>query len=190
MLKNVIITSIIVALCGPLTSLVASVWQVDTNASSINFVSVKKENIVEAHIFKEFSGTVNEQGVAEIVISTNSVESSVEIRNNRMREFLFETANFPEIKITADVSKLTMEKNMIQTLPAMLSLHGVQKEVELNVLVTKASDNSMVVATAKPVIIKAADYNLDGGVAKLSELMGGISIGKTVPVSFALTFAK
>ena len=170
----------------------ASGWTLDQQNSSISFVSVKKENIAEAHTFTDFSGVIS-GSTASVTIKADSVDTIVPIRNERIREFLFETGVYPEISISAnvkDLQSIAVDKPAKMSVPATLSLHGVEKEVALDVFVNKSSDGSVIVTSAKPVLVRAADYNLDGGIGKLSEVMGGISITKAVPVMFALVFNK
>ncbi|MGH1542211.1 MAG: YceI family protein [Arenicella sp.] len=171
----------------------AASWVLDKDKSAINFVSVKKTNIAESHTFTDFSSSITETGQTSVVIQNSSVETAVEIRNDRLRRFLFETADFPETTITTDISKITplsAGESITTSLPATLSLHGVSKEIILNVLINQSTNNTMLVASTQPIIIKASDYGMDKGLAKLSELMGGISLGQSVPVSFALTFTQ
>ena len=168
-------------------------WQLDQSNSSINFVTIKKGNIAESHTFKEFSGSLNSEA-ASIEISASSVDTKVDIRNERMREFLFETGAFPTISINADVTSVipsieTGQSRLI-SLPASLELHGVKNEISLALRVSKLSEEVYVVSSAEPVLIRAKDYAMLEGVLKLSSLVNNLPIAETVPVSFSLQFNK
>ncbi len=179
-------------LVSPVFSYAAS-WSLDSKASAISFVSVKKTNIAEAHSFSSFSGKISDSGVATVAIDTNSVKTGVDIRDQRMVEFLFKSVEFPHITITS--SALSLEKyetgsSQIEPISATLSLHGKEQEISMDVIVHAVSPSKLAVSTAKPVIVKAKDFGLSDGIAKLSSLVGDISIGTSVPVSFSLTFVK
>jgi len=170
-----------------------AVWKLTSEESNINFVSIKKGAFAEAHTFTDYSGVVD-HGKASITIKADSVDTRVPIRNERVREFLFETGAYPEISITSDVSTAmeaaTTGSTKMFDLPATLSLHGVEKEVTLNVSISQNSKGGIIVASTQPVIINASDYGMSAGVLKLAELVGGIPIATAVPVSFILTFKK
>lgn len=166
-------------------------WKLDTSNSSISFISIKKGNIAETHTFSEFSGKVD-KGSATVTIKTESIESNVDIRNQRMREFLFETGLFPEITISADVdsalAKLSVGQSELVSLPASLSMHGVTKEITLMIRVSKLSETRVLVSSSQAVLIRAKDYNMLEGVVKLASLVNNLAIAETVPVSFSLVF--
>jgi len=171
----------------------AAKWQLVKDESIISFVSIKKGSVGEAHTFTDFSGLIDHNN-ATVTIKADSVDTNVPIRNERAREFLFETGIYPTISITSDVSaamKVAKKGATKMTdLPATLSMHGISKEVSLNISVSRNGKGTISVASTKPVIIKAADYNMDAGVTKLAELVGSIPIASAVPVSFVLTFKK
>ena len=171
----------------------AAKWQLDAEHSTISFVSVKKEKVGETHVFTDFSGSINQQQ-AHIIIKPDSVDSKVPIRNERMREFLFETGTYPTIEVSSAIGDviagLTKGQPSHVQLPATLKLHGVEEAITLDVYVSKNGKNTLSVVSAQPVIIKAATFNLVDGVNKLSELVGGLPIVTAVPVNFVLTFTK
>jgi polyisoprenoid-binding protein YceI len=168
-------------------------WELVKSESSISFVSVKKGSIGEAHIFTDFSGIID-HNQATVSIKPDSVDTRIPIRNERAREFLFKTGIYPTIKISSDVASamaaLKKGETGIVELPASLSMLGVTKEVSLSVSVIRNGKKSISVASIKPIIIKASDFKMEAGVAKLGELAGGISIATAVPVSFILTVTK
>ena len=75
------------------TSAIAN-WQVDNDKSTLNFTSVKKNSIGEIHSFKQLSGMVSKAGAVKFAIDLTSVATGIEIRDQRMKSFLFETDKF------------------------------------------------------------------------------------------------
>jgi hypothetical protein len=63
------------------------------------------------------------------------------------------------------------------------------KKLPFNAVAVNTGDK-VVVSSATPIIIKAADFGLEKGVAKLQELAKLPSIATAVPVNFVLTFSK
>jgi polyisoprenoid-binding protein YceI len=168
-------------------------WQLDNQHSSLSFISIKNTEVAEAHHFNELSGSLTSDGHVNFTIDLLSVDSNVVIRNERMKEFLFNTELYPTASF---IAQLDMKKfNIIavgQTgklkLVGKISLHGQEQKVMSDVLVAKLSEKSFVVSSMKPIIVNAQQFGLTEGVKKLQELAKLPSISNAVPVSFVLTF--
>ena len=177
---------------APLT---AGSWSLDGEASSISFVSVKAADIGEVHELNGLSGSVSPQGDAEVTIDLASVDTGIEIRDERMREFLFETGVYPQATVTtaidpASITSLSVGESVEQSVTAMLDLHGIQTQVPADVRVLRAGPDTVVVSTARPIILETGALGLTDGVAKLQELAGLPSISAAVPVTFSLTYTR
>ena len=106
----------------------AASWALDEDASSVHFVTVKNAVIAETHEFLQISGAVAAEEAA-VTIALGSVETLIAIRNERMREMLFEVANYPKAILTAPVAQGTVEalapgESVEQRLTGTLSLKG------------------------------------------------------------------
>lgn len=170
-------------------------WALDAEASSLSFVSVKAGDVGEAHGFSSLAGSVSPAGKATLTIDLASVDTGIDIRNERMREFLFDVATYPQATVTAQVdpaafAALKVGESLDQKLDASLELRGIQTAVEAEVTVLRAGPDRVVVSTARPIIIDAGVIELTDGLAKLQELAGLPSISTAVPVTFALSFAR
>jgi polyisoprenoid-binding protein YceI len=167
-------------------------WVLDSADSRVNFVSIKKGNIGESHNFTDLSGVIVGSN-ASITIKPDSVESRVPIRNERMRELLFETGIYPTIEVIADVAAqlgdLQNGDSLLATVPAKVSMHGVSNKLELELRISKLSSDVLIVSSTQPVIIRAADYDMVDGIAKLAALVNNLAIAESVPVSFSLQFS-
>ena len=169
-------------------------WQLNGEASNVNFLSTKKAHITENHHFKSINGQVTDKGAFSLNIDLSSVETNIGIRNERMQKWLFETTSYADANISADVSGVLKEakKDSVTkaTVNAILDLHGIQKEVAVDVLVSNVDNDYLIVSTINPLLIQASDYKLVQGIAKLRELAGLDSIGLAVPVTFNLVFEQ
>lgn len=170
-------------------------WTVDAGQSEFSFVTVKSGTLAEAHTFSGLSGTVMASGDAEIDIPLASVETNIDLRNERMREFLFETETYPEATVTAKLdpaifTDLGIGDAVSVPVTATLNLHGQALEIDTDLLVTRIGTDKVQVGTTVPIIVNAADFGLDGGVEKLRELANLPAITPDVPVSFSIVFKR
>ena len=186
-----------VCLAIVLTSMTATAdWSLDSRKSNVSFVTIKVGDIAEAHHFKTVTGSVNDHGNVNVAIDLTSVETNIDIRNERMQKFLFETDDHPTANVSTKLDIAALEKKLSDTnrmrmaLPMKLNLHGVEGDIDADVFVTRLADNQILVETAAPILIHADDFSLLGGVAKLMELAGLSAISPAVPVNVSLVFTK
>ncbi|MGI9385554.1 MAG: OmpA family protein [Methyloligellaceae bacterium] len=168
-------------------------WRLNPRLSHIYMQSVKKNLIFETHKFTVMEGRIDEDGKASIMIELASLQTGIDVRDVRMRFLFFETFKFPTAEVTATLDKAALQdlliKNRLETtLRFTLNLHGVKKDIEAPVVVTRIIDNAVSVATAKPIIIRAADFELAAGIARLAEAAGGFPIAPAASISFDLIF--
>lgn len=168
-------------------------WRLNPDVSHIYMQSVKKNEIFETHKFTVVEGTIGADGAASISIDLVSLETGVDLRDVRMRFLFFEVYKFPTAEITAQLDRdklrdILVKTRLPYTLKFKLKLHGVEKEMEAPVVVTRIVDNAVSVATVQPIIVNAKDFELVPGIAKLSEAVGGIMIAPASSISFDLVF--
>ena len=181
------------ALLLTVSGLSSADWQLNNEQSQLNLVTIKAGNIAEVHRFDTLSGTIKAD-TATVTIDLTSINTNIEIRDQRMNEFLFETTRFATASIIAQINSKTIDNLNIGDqqsieLNGALNLHGESKTVELgSVLITRLMDNRILVASQQPVIVNAGDFKLTAGVEKLRELAGLPSISNAVPVTFTLVF--
>ena len=165
-------------------------WTLKKDSSSITFFTVKNSTIGEVHKFTDFSGSID-KGMAKVIIKPDSVNSNIDIRNERMREFLFETKMYPTIEITAEVADILKKIESgfsSQTISAKLSLHGITKDIEIQAAISKVG-NQIRVSNTQAIVISASDYTMGDGIKKLAEL-AGVKIVWSVPVDVDLVFTQ
>lgn len=168
-------------------------WQLDSEKSAVRFISIKNASVAETHSFGSMVGYVNADGAVQLVIDLASVETMIPIRNERMRELLFRTVEFPSARVTANVDPAVLDAvagggTVATELAFALSLHGVERELSVPVLVIGEGDGRLQVLTPEPVLIRAEDYSLAGGIEALRKIAGLESISTAVPVTVHLVF--
>lgn len=170
-------------------------WSLSGSESHFAFVTVKAGTVAEAHTFSDLSGFVHGDGTAEIEIPLATVETNIDVRNERMRDFLFETGTYPVATVTAQLDPavfagLSIGDSVTTPVSATLDLHGQTGEIETNLVVTRIGSDKVQVATATPIIVHADDYALGAGVEKLRELANLPAITPSVPVTFSIVLTR
>lgn len=172
-----------------------SAWQIDNANSALSFVTIKKEDVAEAHKFNALNGSLDESGKVQFMIDLSSVNTNVPIRDQRMQEFLFNTKLFPKAQFDsqldmAQFNSILIGHSALMKLTGEISLHDQKQKVTIAVLVAKLSNASFIVSSMQPVLINAEHFGLTDGVKKLQELAGLPSISNAVSVNFVLSFTQ
>ncbi len=171
----------------------ASTWSLNPSASYLNFVTTKNTHVIEAHSFGEISGAISDGGIATLTINLSSVNTGIALRDQRMRDLLFEVVSFPNATVTLAVpngllTNLAVGSTSEIDVTATLNLHGVDQPLATRVSVQKLTNNRVLVQNLTPVLVSAADYDLSNGVEALRAAVAIASISKAVPVDFTLVF--
>ncbi|WP_201153698.1 YceI family protein [Rhodothalassium salexigens] len=173
----------------------AADWTLAPDASSLSFGSVKADTVGESHRFKSFDATVGDDGAFSLTIDLASVETGIDIRNQRMREFLFEVGEFSKAQLTGTLDlaayrDLAVGAMAEADLTGTLSLHGMASDIQAAVTVVRLDQNRVGVFPRQIVFINTEAFGLTDGVDKLRQLAGLPSITGAVPVSFNLVFTR
>lgn len=168
-------------------------WSLNTTDSYLNFATTKNTSNLEVHNFTSISGDITTGGVATLVIDLNTVNTGVALRDQRMRDLLFETATNPTATVTVVVpatliANLAVGQTTQTDITAGLNLHGVTANITTKVSVQKLTATRVVVQSLPPVLVKAETYGLTAGVEALRAAVGIASINASVPVDFALVY--
>ena len=168
-------------------------WRL-TAASEVGYVSIKNNAIAENNYFSGVTGSLNKKGQLKVSIDLSTVETQVDIRNQRMRDLFFEITQYPEAVVTAqlDMQELAQVESgapLEIVKPFTLSLHGVESTAEAHLRIVSVGGRAWV-STVQPILISAADFGLEGGVAALRKIAGLEAIAAVVPVSVNLKLVK
>lgn len=170
-------------------------WRLVNSESRLNFSSTKNDKVGEVHHFDTLSGRVAEDGKTTISIDLNSVQTWIDIRNERLREFLFETVRFPAAVITTTIDlkqfeSLAIGRKISTSTEVTLSLHGVSKKIEAGVEVVRLGKDRVLVVPDEMIMLDAASFGLGSGVDKLKELAKLQAISTAIPVNFSFVFER
>ncbi|MEM9168687.1 MAG: YceI family protein [Pseudomonadota bacterium] len=173
----------------------ASTWTLASGESRLSFVSTKAGEIAETHYFRDIAGAVSPSGEAVLEVALDSVETAIDIRNERMRAMLFETETHPVATVSVDApleefDALAVGERVRRSATVSLSLHGVSADIDGDLFVTRIADDRVLVETAAPVVVNAGDFALTDGVAALMEIAALPSISPAVPTTASLVFVR
>ncbi|RMT86898.1 hypothetical protein ALP39_03793 [Pseudomonas marginalis pv. marginalis] len=168
-------------------------WYLDNESSRLSFVTTKNTEIAEVHRFLVLHGKVDSKGAAQVEVELDSVNSGIPLRDERMRNQLFEIKTFPDALISAQinlqpVNDLAPGAQLELRLPLSVTLHGKTQTYSAELLATRLDDRRFQVVTLEPVVLHAEDFDLAPGVAGLREAAGLKSISLSVPVGAVLIF--
>lgn len=169
-------------------------WVLNPSLSNVYMQTVKANSIFETHRFNSVEGGINANAEATVRIDLSSINSSVDIRDVRLRFVLFETFKFPFAEITARIDKSKLQGLVAATrieypLTLSLNMHGIVNEVKTRVWVTRINEVTVSVSSIEPIILTASSVGLTDNIAKLVAIIGGTQIATAASITFDLIFA-
>jgi polyisoprenoid-binding protein YceI len=170
-------------------------WILDSGASSFFFVTNKAAAVSEVNSFTGVSGSITEAGSATLVLELSTVDTAVEIRNQRLAEMLFQVGNFPMATVTLIVDTAALESmpaglTATGSYTAIVDLHGIKQDVVADMQIVKLDAETLQVQLARPLIVNAASFGLAEGVEALRAVASLPSITPNVVVDFTLVYHK
>ncbi|GGX42414.1 hypothetical protein GCM10007385_07580 [Tateyamaria omphalii] len=173
------------------TTVHADSWTLDGGASKLAFGSIKFNDTGEVHSFSSIDGTVAEDGSVTLGIDLSSVETNIDIRNERMVEHVFKNA--PRASISAQIDMAAMEAvavgdSTVMEVEGNLDLLGVEVPMYGDMFVMRLTENKVMVTTDSMMFLSTADAEIDPAVDKLMELASLPNIVRAVPVTLRLMF--
>ena len=151
---------------------------------------MKNQSVGETHHLDGLSGGIDDSGKVTIEVATESLDTGIDIRDERMLEHLLAAASLAiSAQVdTASFDTLGVGETLATTIPVDVSLGSASTEQEAEVLVARLSDTRWLVVSDQPVWLNAESLGLEGGIAALQDIAGLSSIDRTSPVGFRLMF--
>lgn len=175
----------------------AAQWVSNDNAITFLTTKVNQENasITEQSSFQNSQARLDESGNFILEIDLNSVQTNVEIRDERLRDWVFQTDKFAQAKVSATLDVKALEQLAVGEVlklqqPLVLDVHGEQVNLQADLAIQKVAEDKLMVSTLSPVIVDTSAVNMKDGVAELVKVMALSSIVQQVPVSFNAQFVR
>ena len=166
-------------------------WALDSGSSTVSFGSVKAEVAGEVHHFESITGSISEQGAVSVEIDVASVQTNIDIRNERMLEWVLNSAPTATLEAQIDmatVNALAAGDTTLMDVSGTLSVNGASLDVSASFFVAKLADSKLLVTTADMIMLSVDAAGLTAGVDKLMELAGLPSITRVSPVTLRMVF--
>ncbi len=169
----------------------AGSWVLDGAASSISFGSIKKAEIGETNSFSDLSGGVDADGNVMVSIGLGSVQTNIDIRNERMIEHVF--GGMAAATVSAMVDMETLEGLAVGdmtsvTVDATLDLLGVETGFDAPMIAVRLSETRVMLVSDGMVFLSTYDLGIDAGIDVLQELASLPAITRTTPVTVRFVF--
>ena len=157
------------------------------------FGSIKKDKIGEVNSFSGLKGTVDADGKADVTIDLTTLETNIDIRNERMLEHVFKGAG--EAQLTAqldmdEVKGLAVGEMAVVDVEGALSLLGVSTELDLEMVVVRLAENKVMALSNDMVFVGTEELGVTAGIDKLMELAKLPGITRTSPVTLRRVFTS
>ena len=179
------------------TSVFAEQWQADDVEVSFLTTKVTASNstVTELNTFDTASATVNFDGKLKAVIDLRSVNSGIEVRDQRLEDNVFTSVKDLKLLISgkvdlSDIDQLEVGQSLVLQQPLHLTFGGQEIDVTAEVLVARQADNQLNVTSLKPIILDLTLFGVNQGVNKLTELAGLNAIALQVPTFLHTTFTR
>ena len=168
-------------------------WYLDNESSRLSFVTTKNTDLSEVHRFLVLHGKVDDKGAAQLEVELESINSGIPLRDERMRNDLFQIKTYPDALINAQINlqpinDLATGAQLELRLPLSVTLHGKTQTYNAELLATRLDDRRFQVVTLEPLVLHAKDFDLLTGVETLRKAAGLDAISLSVPVGAVLIF--
>ncbi len=171
----------------------AGQWALNNEASTLNFITTKNASKTEVQTFKKIQGKIAGTQVT-LSVDLSSVDTGIEIRDERLRKLFFNIVKFPVATVAIDLNKTDLGpmkpgQRKILKLDAEITLLDTTQTVPVELQVIALAKKELLVVSYRPIIIDLKNFNLLKGVNALREIAKLQSINAAVPVTFSLFFS-
>jgi hypothetical protein len=171
-----------------------TVWKSVADQSRVAFGSIKNDTNGEVHHFNKVSGTVTQSGALELKIDLASIETNIDIRNERMAKHVFQEGKATAV-ITGEiemeeVNTLKQGETKVLEIQATLAFAGSENDIDVEMLVARLSDDRVLVTTSDFIMLSTDDLGIDDGINVLQQLAKLSGITRVTPVAVRMVFEK
>ncbi|MEO0386462.1 MAG: YceI family protein [Pseudomonadota bacterium] len=168
-------------------------WILNGAESKLAYGSIKKNVIGEVNHFAGLTGSVSETGSVDVTIDLFSVETWVDIRNERMREHVFGAA--PKAHLSAEidmdaVNAMAPGETAVVDVEGTLSFAGAEMDIYTEMFVARLGTDRALVTTDEMIMVSTAELGIDAGVDTLKKLAELPGITRVAPVTLRLVFER
>lgn len=169
----------------------AAAWTLDAELSAVSFGSIKNDAIGESHAFESITGSVSAEGEVSVMLDLTSVQTNIEIRNERIGEHLFAGAATAELTAMVDMAAmdaLAVGEALTTEIDGTLGLLGQEVPLYVNMFILRIAEDQVLVTTDGMVFVSTQEAGIDAGISVLQGLANLDSITRVFPVTMRLIF--
>lgn len=169
----------------------AETWTLDPSNSRISFGSVKQKSIGESHSFSGLNGTVAADGTVTATIDLATVDTDIDVRNERMIKHVFKNAPAAKLSAEMDMDALNaMKPGDAQTIlvEGTLEFLGEEIPIDVDMFVMRATGDKVVAVSNDMIYLSTEELGIDAGIDMLKEIAGLEVITRATPVTIRLVF--
>lgn len=126
-------------------------------------------------------------------VETESISTGIPLRDERLREQVFQVHKFPVAQINAQldmrpINNLAPGAQLELRLPLTVSLRGKSHSYNAELLATRLDERRFQVVTLEPLVIHAQDFDMVSDFNALRNAAGLSAVSLSVPVGAVLIF--
>ena len=168
-----------------------AVWQLVPDDSIVAYGSIKANVAGEVNTFNKIEGAIVADGQAMISIELTSVNTNVDIRNQRMIKYVFGDNTKAVLTTQLDmeaIKALSIADTATMEVEGVLSFLGEDIDVDTNFFVVKLSDSKILATTDSMIMMQTEELGVNAGLDKLMELAKLPSITRVSPITLRFVF--
>ena len=134
---------------------------------------------------------MDEAGQVDVAVDLSSVETLVDIRNERMVEHVFKniaTANVTAQMDMAALEKLGIGEDTVVEFDGSLAFLGQDVDVYTELYALRVSENRVLVTSNDMLFLSVDELGITPGIDKLQEIAGLDGITRAVPITLRMMF--
>lgn len=169
-------------------------WSLAADDSKVAFGSIKKNTIGEVHHFTGLSGSVAADGTVTVEIDVTTVETFIDIRNERFLEHVF-AANAPKAILSAKIDMAALDalkpgETTDTDVEGKLTFNAKDVPLEATMFIARLSADKVMVTTDEMIMVSMEDLGVQAGVDALQKLAKLPGITRVSPVTLRLVFTR
>jgi hypothetical protein len=166
-------------------------WALVSDSSMFTIGTTKNETVAEVHKFQKFDGFVHHNGIARVSVNLLSIDTGIEIRDERMQAMLFTTATQAVYSATVDmeeIRKLEAGDSKDFQLQGSLEMNDRSTVIPVATKITRLDSGNYQIKTVSANKIDVGKFGFSGGIEQLRAVANLKNISPVVTFEFKLEF--
>ena len=166
-------------------------WTLVSDSSNFTIGTTKNETVTEVHKLQKLDGFVRNDGNARVSVNLLSIDTGIEIRDERMQAMLFTTATQAVYSATVDMEKfrkLEAGGSKDFQLQGSLEMNNQSAVLPVATKITRLDSGNYQIKTVSANKIDVGKFGFSGGIEQLRAVANLKNISPVVTFEFKLEF--